>query len=142
MVVDKVVRGPFEIGDKVDLAYYIVTPGFEALDSSVLGSDVFIGVEQVAIEYQDGSKAEMLWLYPSVSYISIDGGPAVSVFSPVTFATWRSIGPETVAVPETSTLNVVRSLDELVERATNPSDNVEDHLGYEEIYGSREDPSP
>ena len=89
------------------------------------------------IEFLDGATTEAYDIHPQATYVSFPGGPALRLFD-VTSGSWHTFGGASAVMPDATTVDVARSLDELVVRARHPDTPLEEQLGYDQIYGPRD----
>ncbi len=133
--VDRTLRGTLNSGVIADLAYWVAAPGFHKLDDSAVGARILVGAEWIPVGYRDGTTRDILFLGATRSWLQFtDTGPALRFYDPGTGSNWKTLGGPDAPIPGRSSGDIARTLDEVVVRAADPSPNIEDHLGYEEIY--------
>lgn len=139
VVVTEDVRGNLEggRGDGLRLACAIVAQDYCGFGSTAIGASLLVGGNRWTIEYRDGTTIEVYDIHPQATYISFPGGPALRLLD-VNSGNWHIFGGASADMPDETTVDVVRSLDELVARALNPNVPLEQQLGYDELYGTRD----
>jgi hypothetical protein len=141
VVIDDV-RGNLEVGrgEELKLICGVVAQDYCGFGATAIGALLLVGATDWTIEYRDGAKVEAYDIHSQATYVSFGNGPALRLYD-VTSGNWHIFGGDAAPMPDETTVDVVRSIDELVQRALNPDIPLEDQLGYEEIYGSH-DPNP
>lgn len=127
-------------GEELRLIYGIAEPYSHPFDDSAVGASLLVGAGDWTVEYLDGTTVDGYDIHSQATYVSFPGGPAVRLLDART-GNWHTFGGASAVMPDATTVDVARSLDELVERARHPDTPLEEQLGYDQIYGPR-DPNP
>jgi len=129
VIVDQVIvdARDFVPTDPLVVRYQVTEPGFEPIGVSRQGAQVLVSAYFSRVPYTDGSIVEQLTLDPQGSYLETDTGAMAQLFSVVDgrYYSVRVAG----ASSGCSQADLI-AFDELVARATDPSSDETDWLGY------------